>query len=441
MILLKNFINIFRIPELRKRVLFTLGIFVVYRLGNYIPVIGIDIDKLGQFIAERSNLGGILSYLDLFSGGNLKQCTLFALGIGPYVTASIMMQILSMSVPSLEQLSKEGEYGRKLINQYTRYLACILAVVQSIGYAVLVERNDLAIDSGWAFRLMFVLSISVGSIFVMWMSEQISLYGIGSGSSMIIFAGIVARFPDDIIKMVAGIQQGLVDPIYAVLIFAVILAIAAAIIYIEKGERKIPVQYTRRVVGQRIMGGQSSYIPFKINTAGVMPVIFSNAIINAPVFIANLLASRFPLFKSIADALNPTGILYSVIDFFLIIFFFYFYTALVYNPDELAENIKKQGGFIPGIRPGKKTAEFFNYILNRVGLMGAFYLAMLALLPTILQTVVFKLPFYLGIMSGTSLLIVVGVALEFASQVEAYLIENRYEGFLTTGRFKSRSLR
>jgi preprotein translocase subunit SecY len=439
-ILLKNFINIFYISELRKKLFFTLSVFVVYRLGNYIPVIGIDIDKLAQFMSQRTNLGGLLSYLDLFSGGNLKQCTLFALGIGPYITASIMMQILSLSVPSLEQLMKEGEYGRKMINQYTRYLAFGLSIVQGIGYAFLVERNDLVIDPGFAFRFMFVLSISVGSMFVMWLGEQISLYGIGNGSSMIIFAGIVARFPDDVIKTISGVQQGLLDPILAIFIFVVIAAIAACIVYLEKGERKIPVQYTRRVVGQRVFGGQSSYIPFKLNTAGVMPVIFSNAVLNAPIFIASLLSSRFVVFKWIADALQPNGLLFNVIDFFLIIFFFFFYTALVYNPDELAENIKKGGGFIPGIRPGKKTAEFFNYILTRLGLVGAIYLAALALLPNILQSI-FSLPFYLGIMSGTSLLIVVGVSLEIASQIEAYLIENRYEGFLTTGRFKSRSIR
>lgn len=442
MVLLKNFINIFFIPELRKKIFFTVCVvLIIHRLGNYIPIIGIDIDKLRQMMEQRTTLSGIFAYLDLFSGGNLRQCTLFALGIGSYITSSIMMQFLTLSVPSLEILAKEGEYGRKIINQYTRYLTLLVSVVQGTGFAFLIERYGLAIDPGWGFRILFVLSLTVGSFFVMWLGEQISLFGIGNGSSMIIFSGIVARFPDDVLKILASVQEGYLDPLIAILLFAIVIFIAACIVFLEKGERKIPVQYSRRVIGQRMYAGQSTYIPFKINTAGVMPVIFSSVVLNIPVYISSLLAGYFSFFKWLSESLIPGGLLYSVLTFVLIIFFSFFYTALVFNPDELADNIKKGGGFLPGLRPGKQTAEFFYYILTRIGLSGAIYLAILALLPNIV-TMFITLPFYLGgILSGTALLIAVGVALDTAAQVESYLIQNRYEGFLTTGRLKERGSR
>jgi preprotein translocase subunit SecY len=367
----------------------------------------------------------------------LRECTLFALGIMPYITASIMMQMLSMTVPSLELLQKEGEYGRKIINQYTRYLTFAVSIAQSIGLAFILERNHLVLDPGWGFRLMLILSLTVGSMFVMWLGEQISLFGLGNGSSMIIFAGIVARLPEDALKSIYQVQQGLMNGWITLFLVLLFIAIAACIVFLEKGERKIPVQYTRRVVGQKVYGGQSTYIPFKINVPGVMPVIFASAVLNIPMFAAAMLSEKFALFKWISQSMVPTGILYNVIEFVLIIFFSFFYTALVYNPDELADNMKKSGGFIPGIRPGRQTSDFFNYILTRIGLIGAIYLATLALLPNILRMFV-QLPFNLG---GTSLLIVVGVALDTAAQIESYLIEHRYEGFLTTGRMKMRGAR
>lgn len=434
MVLLKNFINIFSIAELRKKLFFTLGILIVHRIGFHIPVIGIDINALKGVMQQTTGLGGLFAYLDLFSGGALSRCTIFALGIMPYITASIMMQMLSMTVPTLEALMKEGEYGRKIINQYTRYLTFAVSIMQSFGFAVIAERYNLVLDPGWSFRLMFILSLTVGSMIVMWLGEQISLFGLGNGSSMLIFAGIVARFPDDFIRVFGSIQQGLLSWEVGVLILLVFLGITACIVFLEKGERKIPVQYTRRIIGQRVYGGQSSYIPFKINTAGVMPVIFSNAVLNIPVFVSTLLAARFEIFKWLAEQLQVTGVLFNVLDFILIIFFSFFYTALVFNPDELAENIKKGGGFIPGIRPGRKTSEYFNYILTRIGLIGAIYLGMLAIFPNFLN-MMFSLPIYIG---GTSLLICVGVALDFAAQVESYLIEHRYEGFLSSGRLKAR---
>lgn len=441
MILLRNFLNMFNIPELRKKIIFTLGILIIYRLGNHIPVIGVDIDKLLQMMSQSTGLSGIFSYLDLFSGGNLRQCTLFALGISPYITASIMMQFLSLSIPTLEQLSKEGEYGRKIINQYQRYLAVIVAMVQSTGFVFLLERYGLVIDPWFGSRVMFVLSLSVGTMFVMWLGEQISLFGIGNGTSMIIFAGIVARFPDDIIKIIGAIQEGYLDLAVGIFLFVIALAISAAIVFLEKGDRKVPVQYSRRVVGGKMYGGQSTYIPFKINPAGVMPVILASAMLNIPMFALTLLAARWPYFKAASESFSAGGLVHGILDFVLIIGFSFFYTALVFNPEELADNIKKGGGFIPGIRPGKQTADFFSHILTRIGLVGALYLAALALIPNIIHWVL-AMPFYLsGILSGTALLIVVGVANETAAQIESYLIEHRYEGFLTSGRLKGRGMR
>ncbi len=431
MVLLKNFLNIFFIPELRKKFFFTLGILVVYRIGNHIPVIGVDVDALQQVMERAKGLGGLFSYLDMFSGGALRQSTIFALGIMPYITSSIMMQMLGLTVPYLEQLLKEGEYGRKIINQYTRYLTFAVSIVQSLGFAMLLERHGLVLEPGFfKFRLMFILSLTVGSMFVMWLGEQISLFGLGNGSSMIIFAGIVAHFPEYVGRTIYHVQEGLMDPVVAVIILLVFILLTGFVVFLEGGQRKIPVQYARRIVGNRVYGGQSTYIPFKINTAGIMPVILAGSVLNIPMFISAMLAERFTIFKWVAEALVPTGALFNALEFVGIIFFSFFYTALVFNPDELAENIKKSGGFIPGIRPGKQTASYFNYILTRIGLVGALYLGALALLPNIFSMLI-NMPFY---MSGTGLLIVVGVALELASQIEAYLIEHRYEGFLPAGR-------
>lgn len=437
MVTLRNFKNILLIPELTRKLLITLGILVVERVGTFIPVIGVNVPLLAEHMSKSSLVGGLLSYFDILSGGALQQCTLFALGIGPYITASIMMQMLGMTIPTLEALLKEGEYGRKVINQYTRYLTLLLSIVYSSGYAFYLERAGLVLTPGWGFRLLFVLSLTVGSIFVMWLGEQISLFGIGNGSSMIIFAGIVARFPDYILKTVDSVQKGFMHPVKAVLIWLVFIAIAACVVFLEKGERKIPVQYARRVVGNRVYGGQTSYIPFKINTAGVMPVIFAGSLLNLPLFLSSMLAERFPAFKTLSSMLAYNGVLYNAFEFSLIIFFSFFYTALIFNPVELADNMKKGGGFIPGIRPGRKTADFFDYILTRIGLVGAIYLAILAILPNIINGIL-QAPFSLG---GTSILIVVGVALEFAAQIESYLIEHRYEGFLSSGRLRSRYVR
>lgn len=437
MVLIRNFINIFFVPELRRKLLFTLFVLFIHRLGNHIPIIGINLHKLASLVAQSTGLVGMFASFDLFSGGSLSQGMLFALGISPYITASIMMQMLTLSVPWLEEKQKEGEYGRKVINQLTRYLALGVAVIQSFGIAIAIEHYGLALQPGWTFRLMFMLSITVGSVFVMWLSEQITLYGLGNGSSMIIFAGIVASFPSDIRKTLFAVWDGLLSWPVALALMIIFLAIAACIVFLEKGERKIPVQYTRRVVGQRVYGGQSSYIPFKLNTAGVMPVIFASALINMISFPISFLSVYASGFQWISEQLMQGAILNNILTFILIIAFSFLYTTLIFNPEELAENIKKSGAFIPGIRPGRKTAEFFNYVLTRLGFVGALYLAGLALLPAGIYALL-GVPFYLRSMGGTSLLIMVGVALETAAQIESYLIENRYEGFLSSGRLKGR---
>ena len=434
MVLLGTFKNIFRVSELRRKLFFVLGVLVVYRIGSILPVLGVNVQALAAYMQQATNLGTMFSYLDTFSGSAFGKCTLFALGISPYITASIMMQLLGMTVPSLEQLLKEGEFGRKVFNQYTRYLTLGLSLVYATSYAAFLESQGLALSGGFGFRIPFILSLTAGALFVMWLGEQISVYGIGNGASVIIFAGIVARFPDYIVKTYSYVEMGTLGLVTALLIWAFFLLIMACVVYVEKGERKIPVQYARRVVGNKIYAAQSTYIPFKVNAVGVMPVIFASSMLQMPMYIIGMLASYFPALKFLPERFAVGGAMYNVLTFALILFFTYFYTALIFDPNKLAQDMKKSGGFILGLRPGKKTADFFDYILNRLGLIGALYLAFLAILPNLLPAIV-TMPFYLG---GTSLLIVVGVALEFSSQIEAYLIEHRYEGFLVSGRLKAR---
>jgi len=435
-VLLKSFRNIFAISELRKKIFFVLGVLIINRLGTYIPVIGVNVPMLSDLMQQKSGIGGFLGYFDIFSGGALSRCTVFALGIQPYITASIFMQILGMTIPSFEQLMKEGEYGRKIINQYTRYLALILSVAYSFSYAMLLESKGIVLVPGWTFRIIFVLTLTAGSMLVMWMGDQISLHGIGNGSSVLIFAGIVSSYPAHALKLMAMVEQGHTHIIMALAVLVAYLVITAGIVFLEKGDRKIPVHYARRVVGNKVYGGQSTYIPFKINSAGIMPVIFASTVIRFPLIIAGMLSSYFPSLQMIIQSFYD-GPLLTVVDFILVIMFSFFYTALFVNPEELAENIRKGGGFVPGLRPGKQTAEYFNYTLTRIGLVGAIYLATLAVLPTILQGVL-HIPFE---ESGTSMLIVIGVALELSNQIESYLIERRYEGFLRNGRSKSKALR
>jgi preprotein translocase subunit SecY len=433
-VLLGTFKNIFKVSELRKKIFFVLGALFIYRIGSIIPVLGVNVQALAEYMQQSTNLGSLFSYLDTFSGSALGKCTLFALGISPYITSSIMMQLLGMTMPSLEALLKEGEYGRKVINQYTRYLTLVLSILYASSYAAILESQGLVLMGGFGFRIPFILSLTAGAMFVMWLGEQISIYGIGNGASVIIFAGIVARFPDYVIKTINHVQDGNIGLFTACAVWAFLIAIMAIVVYVEKGERKIPVQYARRVIGNRVYGAQSTFIPFKINAVGVMPVIFASSILQLPMYIFGMLASYFPALKFLSESYTVGGALYNLLTFILILFFTYFYTALVFDPNKLAQDMKKSGGFILGLRPGKKTAEYLDYLLNRLGLIGALYLAFLAILPNLLPSVV-SMPFYIG---GTSLLIVVGVALEFSSQIEAYLIEHKYEGFLVSGKLKAR---
>lgn len=426
MVLLKSFRNIFLISELRKKIAFTLFVLIIDRLGTYIPVIGVDVPKLTEFMQQKSGIGGLLSYFDIFSGGALNRCTVFALGISPYITASIMMQMLGMTIPSLEMLLKEGEYGRKIINQYTRYLALGLSIVYSLSYALVLESQGLVLVPGLSFKMLFVMTLTAGAMLVMWLGDQISLHGIGNGSSVIIFAGIVSGYPTWILKLAVLVQQGNLHVLMALAVLAAFLFITASIIFLEKGERKVPVQYARRIVGNKVFGGQSSYIPFKINNAGIMPVIFAGTVLRFPQLIGSMLSVKFPVVNTLVQAFY-SGPLFYVSEFLLIIMFSFFYTALLVNPVELAENIRKNGGFVPGMRPGQQTSKYFDYLLTRIGLVGAVYLGFLAIFPAVLQ-LLFGVPFE---QSGTSMLIVVGVALELANQIESYLIERRYEGFLT----------
>jgi preprotein translocase subunit SecY len=436
-ILFRSIRNIFAIPELVRKLMFTLGAFVVFRLGSLIPIVGINTVMLSQHMTQSGLFTkGFLGYLNVFSGGSLQSATLFAFGISPYITASIMMNLLTMSIPWLEELQKEGEFGRRQINQYTRYLAIALSLFWGSMYVGYLEMQGLALSPGFGFRALFLISITVGTLVVMWLADQISIHGIGNGSSMIIFAGIVARFPVYIGKTIAMVQHGEMSIIIALAALAMFIALAMCVIFLEKGERKVPVQYARRIVGNRVYGGQSSYIPFKINVAGVMPVIFAAQVMSVPTMLAKLLSYLTASWSGLGflDAITNSPSFVYIAQFGLIVFFSFFYTALVFNPTELSQNIKKSGGFIPGIRPGKQTAAFFDYLLNRIGLVGALYLATLAILPDIVSRWMY-LPFHFG---GTSLLIMVGVALEVSSQIESYLIEHRYEGFLSSGRLKKR---
>ena len=433
-VLLKNFKNIFLVSELRRKLGFTLAVLAVYRFGAHIPIPGINTSAL-QALMSSKVAGGLLSYLDLFSGGALKQFAIFALGMIPYINASIMMQLLTVMLPSLEQLSKEGEYGRKIINQYTRYLTLGLSIMQGFGLSALIESQPgVVLNSGWAFRLTTVLILSVGSLFVMWLGEQINAHGLGNGSSMIIFAGIVVNLPGAIIKVISHVRMGQTDPLMAILLVLMTVTVIACIIFLEKGERRVVVQYAKRVVGNKVYGGQSSYIPLKINPSGVIPVIFAGAIIQLPMLLTRAVSGWIPALSFMADWFNYGSALYFVFQSGLIIFFAFFYTAVIFNPVELADNIRKSGGFVPGIRPGKRTAEFFDYLLTRIGLPGALYLATLALVPSLIQSA-FNFPV---MFSGISLLIVIGVAMDTSSQIESHLLERRYEGFLASGRLRGR---
>ena len=428
--------NIVRIPEVKRRVLFTLMMLAVYRIGCAVPTPGIDADALSAFFAKYK--GTLLGLFDMFSGGALERMSIFALGIMPYISASIILELLTVVVPHLATLKKEGEAGRKKISQYARYGTVALSLVQGLGIAIGLESMTspggalVVPNPGWGFRVLTMITLSSGTAFIMWMGEQITERGIGNGISLIIFAGIVARMPSAINSTFQMVRLGEMNVFMVVIMGAMMVAVIAAICFVEQGQRRLPVQYAKRVVGRRMYGGQTTHLPLKINTSGVIPPIFASSIIMFPATIGQFI--QVPWVQNAAAAITPGGWVYSLLYVGLIFFFCYFYTAVTFNPTDVADNMKKYGGFIPGIRPGKRTAEYIDRVLTRITLGGACYVSAVCVLPTILISQ-FNVPFYFG---GTALLIVVGVALDTMAQLESHLLQRSYQGFLKKGQIRGR---
>jgi preprotein translocase subunit SecY len=456
----EKFANIFRIPDLRKRILFTLGLLAVYRIGGHIPIPGVNSQLFSQFIQQ--NRGTLLGFVDLFSGGQFRRMTIFALGIMPYITASIILQLLTVVYEPLAKLQKEGELGRKKITQWTRYLTLGLSAVQSLGIAYSLQRaGNFVLTPGYGFVLMTVLTLTTGSVFIMWLGEQITERGIGNGMSLLIFAGIVVGLPrgvEDLIDKAKNGSWGPLTPVLMIALVVLMIAVVAFIVYVERSERRIPVQYAKRIIGRKMMGGQSTHLPLRVNSGGVMPVIFASSIVTIPQTLLFGLRDN-PHFGPVLRALYWGEPLYTVLYAAGIIFFAYFYVSIVFNPNEVADNMRKYGGFIPGIRPGKRTADHINEILTRITLVGAVYLIIISLIPEWMITGIHlnhlygplgrffeNMPtwmlnglgvnFYFG---GTSLLIVVGVAMDTVTQVESQLIMRHYDGFTPrSGRIRGR---
>ncbi len=420
-----GFQNIFKIPELKKRIFYTFALLSVYRIGVHVPTPGIDSDALEKIF--QAFKGGILGIFNMFSGGALERLSVFALGIMPYISASIILQLLTVVIPHLERLSKEGQQGRKKITQYTRYGTVILSIIQGFGISVGLEQMGTVLYPGWGFRLMTVISLTAGTAFIMWLGEQITERGIGNGISLIICAGIVARLPEAVANTFRLLVQGEMG-IFLIIILAVLMVtVIGVIVFVEQGQRRIPVQYAKRVVGRRMYGGQSTHLPLKINTSGVIPPIFASSIIMFPATLASFIEVAW--MKDLAAAMMPGNIGYELLFIGFIFFFCYFYTAVTFNPADVADNMKKHGGYIPGIRPGKRTADYIDRVLTRITLGGATYVSAVCVLPSLLITK-FNVPFYFG---GTALLIVVGVAIDTVAQVESHMLSRHYEGFLKKG--------
>jgi preprotein translocase subunit SecY len=440
--LVGGFQNIFKIPELKKKVLFTLLMLAIYRIGVFIPTPGINTKLIEEFFSQRQ--GTLFGLIDMFSGRALSRFSVFSLGIMPYISASIILQLLTVVVPHLERLSKEGEAGRKKITQYTRYGTVILSMIQGFGISIGLTGMQVGgqfvvpQNVGIWFHFMTMITLTAGTAFIMWLGERITERGIGNGISLIIFSGIVASLPTAVGNTFRMLRTGELSIIIALFLLVMMIVVVGIIIFVERGQRRIPVHYAKRIVGRRIYGGQSTHLPLRVNTSGVIPPIFASSVLMFPLTIANFLPRSFmdshPTFEKILSYLGPTTFLYNCLYVIFIIFFCYFYTAVTFNPVDVADNMKKYGGYIPGIRPGKKTAEFIDRVLSRITLGGALYVSAICVLPSILIGR-FNVPFYFG---GTSLLIVVGVALDTVSQIESHMLARHYEGFLKTGRIKGR---
>lgn len=424
-----------KIPELRRRIFFTLGMLAIYRMGCHIPIPGINRDTLSRFFENNQNT--LFGMLNMISGKALENASIFALGIMPYISASIIFQLLTVVWPYLNALSKEGDMGRKKINQYTRYATILIAIVQGTGItAVLMNDLDKNINFGFIpFRLISIVTLAAGTGFIMWLGEQITERGIGNGSSLIIFSGIAAGIPSATGQTFQMVKDGQLSPLMLILLVAFMVLVVGVIIFLEQGQRRIPIQYAKRMVGRKLYGGQSSHLPLKINTSGVIPPIFANSLLAAPLTILTIpfLAGN-PISDAIRDVIQRGGTLYYCFYVSLIVFFCFFYTAVVFNPEDVAENLKKYGGYIPGIRPGKNTSEYIDKVLSRITFGGAFYIAMVCLIPDFLITK-FKVSFFFG---GTTLLILVGVALDTVSQIQTFLLTRDYEGFMKNAKLRGR---
>ncbi|MDM8514792.1 preprotein translocase subunit SecY [Desulfobacterales bacterium HSG16] len=434
-----GFQNIFKIPELKRRILLTFALLAVYRVGVNVPTPGIDGAALRSIFDAAK--GTLLDVVNMFSGGAMEQLSVFALGIMPYISASIILQLLTVVSPHLERLSKEGEQGRKKITQYTRYGTVVLSVIQGLAISIGLENMTspggaaIVIDPGWQFRFMTVLTLTAGTAFIMWLGEQITERGIGNGISLIIFAGIVARMPAAIANTIRLMSTGEMGIFFILLLVIAMVGTVAVIVFVETGQRRISVQYAKRVVGRRMYGGQNTHLPLKINTSGVIPPIFASSVIMFPATLANFI--KVDWVQNFAAAMMPGKIAYELTYIAFIFFFCYFYTAVTFNSADVADNMKKQGGYIPGIRPGKRTADYIDRVLNRITLGGAIYVSAVCVLPSILMTK-FNVPFYFG---GTALLIVVGVAIDTVAQMESHMLTRHYEGFLKKGGGKMKGRR
>jgi preprotein translocase subunit SecY len=431
-----GFGNIFKIPELKRRLFYTAALLAVYRIGVHVPTPGIDGGALKSFFDAMQ--GTMFGVVNMFTGGALEQLSVFALGIMPYISASIIIQLLTVVIPHLEQLKKEGEQGQKKITQYTRYGTVVLSIIQGFMIAVGLEsmRTDAGMAvvfiPGWGFRMMTVITLTAGTAFIMWLGEQITERGIGNGISLIIFAGIVARLPRAIVDTFRQLYLSEMGIFTFIVIIILMVAVIAFIIFVEQGQRRIPVQYAKRVVGRKMYGGQSTHLPLKINSSGVIPPIFASSILMFPATIAQF--AQVSWLQSFSELMRPGGLWYNVVFVAFIVFFCYFYTAVTFNPVDVADNMKKNGGYIPGIRPGKRTADYIDRVLTRITLGGAIYVSAVCVLPTILITQ-FKVSFYFG---GTALLIVVGVAIDTMAQMESHMLSRHYDGFLKKGGIKGR---
>ncbi len=457
--MIKFFRNIFIIPELRKRVIFTFLLLAVYRVGAHIVTPGINVESLIRFFDQQQ--GSLFGFIDMFSGGNMRRMTIFAIGIMPYISASIILQLLQVVWPYLERISKEGELGKKKITQYTRYGTVFIAIIQSFSIAVMLEKMNpggipVVLNPGWGFRMLTILTMTTGTIFVMWLGEQISERGIGNGISLIIFAGIIKGLIPGAGTLIEGLKNGDMNPIKIIFLMALMLGVVGFIVYVEMGQRRIPISYAKRVQGRKMMGGQSTFLPLKVNTGGVIPIIFASSVIAFPATLGTII--NHPIAKAISTQLGFGMPLYNLLYIAAIIFFTYFYVSIIFNPQDVSDNLKKYGGFIPGIRAGKNTADYIDNVLSKLTFVGAIYLSVVAIIPTFLTSgfKVQALPFIgdfldlnlpawfkegLGLrfyFGGTSLLIIVGVAMDTVQQIEAQLTMRNYDTFSRKGRVRGR---